>query len=112
MLVLDEADHMLDLGFIDDIRYIKKLLPQRHQTVFMSATINKQIKKISYSLVKGNAIRIQVSPKDPVSKNVDHFVMFVKQDDKRFFLEEFLNDNPKSKVIVFVRTRVRAERVR
>jgi len=111
MLVLDEADHMLDLGFIEDIKYVKKLLPQRHQTLFMSATINKRIKKIAYSLVKGNAIRIQVSPKDPVSKNVDHFVMFVKQDDKRFFLEEFLNDNPESKVIVFVRTRVRAERV-
>jgi len=110
-LVLDEADHMLDLGFIDDIKYVKKLLPQRHQTVFMSATINQRIKKIAYSLVRGNAIRIQLSPKDPVSKQVDHFVMYVKQDDKRFFLEDFLNDNPGSKVIVFVRTRVRAERV-
>ncbi len=111
MLVLDEADHMLDLGFIEDIRYVKKLLPQRHQTIFMSATIHKEIKKLAYSLVRGNAIRIQLSPKDPVSKNVEHFVMFVKQDDKRFFLEEFLNDNPESKVIVFTRTRVRAERV-
>ncbi len=111
MLVLDEADHMLDLGFIDDIRYVKKMLPTRHQTVFMSATIDKHIKKTAYALVRGNAIRIQLSPKDPVAKNVEHFVMFVKHDDKRFFLEEFLNDHAESKVIVFVRTRVRAERV-
>jgi ATP-dependent RNA helicase RhlE len=111
ILVLDEADHMLGLGFIEDIRYIKKLLPQRHQTVFMAATLDKGIKKIAYSLVRGNAIHIQISPKNPVSKQVDHFVQFVKHDDKRFFLEEFLNENAQSKVIVFVRTRVRAERV-
>lgn len=111
MLVLDEADHMLDLGFIEDIRYVKKMLPTHHQTVFMSATIDKHIKKTAYALVRGNAIRIQLSPKDPVAKNVEHFVMFVKHEDKRFFLEEFLNDHAESKVIVFARTRVRAERV-
>jgi ATP-dependent RNA helicase RhlE len=110
-LVLDEADHMLDLGFVDDIRFVKKLLKQEHQTIFMSATIDKRIKKLAYALVKGNAIRIQVSPKDPVSKNIDHFVMKVKQDDKRFFLEAFLRDHMEAKVIVFVRTIVRAERV-
>ena len=110
-LVLDEADHMLDLGFIEDIRYIKKMLTRRHQTIFMSATINPEIKKIAYKLVKGNAIRIQLSPRDPVSRNVDHYVMFIKADDKRFFLEQFIRDNEGSRVIVFVRTRVRAERV-
>jgi ATP-dependent RNA helicase RhlE len=109
--VLDEADHMLDLGFIEDIKYVKKMLTRQHQTVFMSATINPEIKKIAYSLVKGNAIRIQLSPKDPVSKNVDHFVMFIKMDDKRFFLESFMRENEGARVIVFVRTRVRAERV-
>ena len=110
-LVLDEADHMLDLGFIEDIKYVKKMLTRKHQTLFFSATIDKEIKKLAFSQVKSTAIRIQISPDDPVSKNVSHFVMFVEMDDKRFFLERFINDNPDSKIIVFVRTRVRAERV-
>ncbi|MDQ6954078.1 MAG: DEAD/DEAH box helicase [Mariprofundaceae bacterium] len=110
-LVLDEADHMLDLGFIEDIKYIKKLLKRRHQTLFFSATINDEIKKLAYSQVKSEAIRIQVAPKDRVSKNISHFVMFVEMDDKRLFLTRFMQDHPDGKVIVFVRTKVRAERV-
>ena len=109
--VLDEADHMLDLGFIDDIKSVKRKLTKKHQTLFFSATINKEIKKLAFSQVKSSAIRIQIAPEDPVSKNVSHFVMFVEMDDKRFFLERFVKDNPGSKIIVFVRTRVRAERV-
>lgn len=109
--VLDEADHMLDLGFIDDIKSVKRKLTKKHQTLFFSATINKEIKKLAFSQVKSSAIRIQIAPEDPVSKNVSHFVMFVEMDDKRFFLERFIKDNPGSKIIVFVRTRVRAERV-
>ncbi|HGY11312.1 MAG TPA: DEAD/DEAH box helicase, partial [Desulfobacterales bacterium] len=110
-LVLDEADQMLDLGFINDIKAIKKKLFKKHQTLFFSATINKTIKKLAFSQVKSSAIRIQISPEDPVSKNVTHFVMFVEMDDKRFFLRRFIRDNPEAKIIVFVRTRVRAERV-
>ena len=110
-LVLDEADHMLDLGFIEDIKAVKKRLTRRHQTLFFSATINQEIKKLAFSQVKSSAIRIQISPEDPVAKNVSHAVMFVEMDDKRFFLERFVRENPDSRIIVFVRTRVRAERV-
>jgi ATP-dependent RNA helicase RhlE len=110
-LVLDEADHMLDTGFIKDIQYVKKMLVRKHQTLFFSATINPEIKKLAFSQVKSNAIRIQISPDDPVSANVSHAVMFVEMDDKRFFLESFIKENPASKIIIFVRTRVRAERV-
>jgi len=87
------------------------MLTRPHQTLFFSATIDKKIKKLAFSQVKNSAVRIQISPDDPVSKNVSHFVMYVEMDDKRFFLERFINDNPDSKIIVFVRTRVRAERV-
>nr|WP_319397001.1 DEAD/DEAH box helicase [uncultured Desulfobacter sp.] len=111
ILILDEADQMLDKGFLEDIQCIKRLLKQRHQTLFFSATINKNIKKLAYSQVKSSAVRIQISPEDPVSKNVAHYVIFVEMDDKRFFLRKFIRDNPDSKILVFVRTTVRAERV-
>jgi ATP-dependent RNA helicase RhlE len=110
-LVLDEADHMLDLGFIDDIKSVKRKLTKKHHTLFFSATISREIKKLAFSQVKSSAIRIQIAPEDPVSKNVSHFVMFVEMDAKRFFLERFVKENPGSRIIVFVRTRVRAERV-
>lgn len=110
ILVLDEADLMLDLGFIKDIQDLIRFLPQRRQTLFFSATIDKKIKKLAYSLVK-NAIRIEISPKDRISKNINHSVAFIKMDDKRFFLERLINENRESKILVFVRTKVRAERV-
>jgi len=111
ILVLDEADHMLDLGFIKDIRDLMQHLPRKRQTLFFSATIDEKIKKIAYSLVK-DAIRIQISPKDPVAKNIDHAVAYIEMDDKRFFLENVITNNPDQKILVFVRTKVRAERVK
>ena len=111
ILILDEADHMLDLGFIGDIQDLMRHLPKKRQTLFFSATINQKIKKLAYSLVT-NAIRIQISPKNPVAKNVNHKVIFVSMDDKRFFLERIVNENSESKILVFVRTKVRAERVK
>ena len=110
LLVLDEADHMLERGFIKDIKDLLRFLPRKRQTLFFSATIDDEIKSLAYTLTP-NPIRIQVSPKDPVSKNVDHSVIFVDMDDKRFFLERMVNENPDSKILVFVRTKVRCERV-
>jgi ATP-dependent RNA helicase RhlE len=110
ILVLDEADKMLDLGFKKDITDVLKFIPSRHQTLFFSATINETIKRLAYSIVS-NPIRIQISPKDPVSKNVQHALLFVSMDNKRFFLERIIKENPTLKFLVFVRTQVRAERV-
>jgi ATP-dependent RNA helicase RhlE len=110
VLILDEADHMLALGFIKDIEDVIKHLPRKHQTLFFSATIDEKIKDLAYSIVK-NPIRIQLSPKDPVSKNVDHQVAYIEMDDKRFFLERMIREKIESKILVFVRTKVRAERV-
>jgi len=109
-LVLDEADHMLAKGFLKDIQDVLRHLPKKHQTLFFSATIDKEIKDLAYSVVR-NPIRIQISPKDPVSKNVSHSVAFVAMDDKRFFLERLVRELPGNKILVFVRTKVRAERV-
>jgi ATP-dependent RNA helicase RhlE len=111
ILILDEADHMLDLGFIRDINDLIRHLPAKRQTLFFSATINPKIKKLAYSLVS-KPIRIQISPKNPVAKNIEHSVAFVEMDDKRAFLERLIDENPEAKVLVFVRTKVRAERVK
>ena len=109
-LVLDEADHMLNKGFYQDIQHLLQFLPRRRQTMFFSATIDENIKDLAYALVS-KPVRIQISPKDPVSKNVDHAVAYVAMDDKRFFLERVIKEHPNQKILVFVRTKVRAERV-
>lgn len=109
-LILDEADLMLDLGFYKDIADVIRFIPSRHQTLFFSATISPEIKDLAYSIVR-NPIRIQISPKDRVSKNVTHSVASIDMDDKRFFLERLVREQPEAKILVFVRTKVRAERV-
>lgn len=111
VLVLDEADHMLDLGFIDDIESVKRKLKQRHQTLFFSATINPKIKKLAYSQISSNALRIQVSPEKMVSKNVTHSVVKVEMTEKRHLLANFILANPEAKCIIFVRTQLRVERL-
>jgi ATP-dependent RNA helicase RhlE len=110
VLVLDEADRMLELGFMKDIQEIVRAMPRRRQTLFFSATINENLKTLAYSLVR-YPVRIHMSANDPVSKNINHSVAYVEMDDKRFFLERVITENPESKILVFVRTKVRAERV-
>jgi ATP-dependent RNA helicase RhlE len=110
VLVLDEADLMLDLGFNKDIKDVMKHIPKNRQTLFFSATISKKIKSLAYNVVR-DAIRIQISPKNPVAQNIDHAVAFIQMDDKRFFLENILKEYPENMFIVFARTKVRVERI-
>ncbi len=111
-LVLDEADQMLAKGFLTDIRGILSHLPKRRQTLFFSATIDKEIKKLAYTLIQSNAIRIQIAPDNPVARNVFHKVGFIEMDDKRYFLERLYREQKGAKILAFVRTKVRAERVK
>lgn len=110
ILILDEADQMLALGFFKDIKQLCARLPKHRQTLFFSATINPEIKKLAYSLVV-KPVNIRISPKNAVAKNVTHAVLKVSMDEKRFYLERIRHENPDASIMVFVRTRVRAERV-
>jgi len=110
IFVLDEDDLMLDLGFNKDIQDLIRKIPKNRQTLFFTATISKKIKSLAYDVVR-DAIRIHVSPQNPVSKNVDHAVASIEMDDKRFFLENILKEYPEKKFIVFARTKVRVERI-
>ena len=109
-LVLDEADLMLDMGFAKDIQDVMRFIPNKRQTLFFSATISKKIKSLAYDVVK-NAIRIQISPKNPVAKTITHTILDVEMDDKRFFLENIIKENEEKKMVVFARTKVRVERI-
>lgn len=111
VLVLDEADHMLDLGFIDDIESVKRKLLHRHQTLFFSATINPKIKKLAYSQISSKALRIQVSPEKMVSKNITHSIVKVEMTEKRNLLVNFIKQHNEAKCIVFLRTQVRVQRI-
>ena len=110
ILVVDEADQMLALGFYNDIKQLVRRLPRRRQTLFFSATIDAKIKELAYSLVY-RAVRIEMS-RNKVAKNVTHQMLNVPMDDKRFFLERIARENPDGHIMVFVRTKVRAERVK
>jgi ATP-dependent RNA helicase RhlE len=102
---------MLDLGFGHDVKAIHKFSFNKYrQTLFFSATIDKKVKALAYDLVR-DAIRIQVSPENRVSKNVEHAYIRVEMDDKRFFLENMVKEYEDFRFLVFVRTKVRSERV-
>ncbi|GAA4852196.1 DEAD/DEAH box helicase [Algivirga pacifica] len=110
-VVVDEADQMLDRGFLNDILQMISVMPSKRQTLFFSATIDKHIKKLAYRLVNQKAIRIQIAPEDKITKNVDHGVAMIDMDDKRLYLEQMVKANDDKRIIAFVRTKVRAERV-
>lgn len=110
VLVVDEADRMLALGFYQDIQQLVRRIPRRRQTLFFSATIDTQIKELAYSLVY-RAVRIEMS-RNRVARNVTHQVLSVPMDEKRFYLERIVRENPQGHIMVFVRTKIRAERVK
>ncbi len=109
-LVIDEADQMLQRGFQKDLEDVARKISRYRQTLFFTATIDKKIKALAYDLIK-DGLRIQVSPKDPVSKNIEHGLVHVEMDDKRFFLENIIQNNEESRIMVFARTKVRVTRI-
>ena len=110
ILVLDEADHMLDLGFIIPIRKITAHLPQRRQTLFFSATMPGEIAGLAKELLR-DPVRVEVSPVASTVEKVDQKVIFVAATHKRALLTNLLRDRKATRSLVFTRTKHGADKV-
>ena len=108
--VLDEADRMLDMGFVHDVRRVVAALPRQRQTLFFSATIPSAIESLAESMLV-DPVRVAIAPKVTTAETVDQSVMFVARADKRAVLERVLRDDTVVRAIVFMRTKHGANRL-
>jgi ATP-dependent RNA helicase RhlE len=109
-LVLDEADQMLDLGFIHALRRIAPLLPQDRQTMMFSATMPKQMADLSRAYLR-NPMRVEVSPPGRAAEKVSQSVHFVAKEEKQARLIDLLDTHRNDRSLVFARTKHGAERL-
>jgi ATP-dependent RNA helicase RhlE len=110
ILVLDEADRMLDMGFIHDVRKIVSLCRKERQTLLFSATMPPAIAKLAHDILK-DPVRIDISPTIVAVDRIEQRVVFVGTKDKRALLTELLRDPAMDRVLVFTRTKRGADRV-
>ena len=110
VLVLDEADRLLDMGFIRDVKRIVALTPKTRQSLLFSATMPKEVAALARELLK-DPVRVDVSPKQMTVKEIDQRVVMVDNSDKQRMLEHLLRDDEVSRAIVFTRTKHGANKV-
>ena len=110
VFILDEADRMLDMGFIHDVKKIAAALPKRRQTMLFSATMPKSVQGLADGLLS-NPVRVEAAPSATTVEKVDQRVLFVPKDKKRALLGELLNDESIERVLIFTRTKHGANRV-
>lgn len=110
ILVLDEADRMLDMGFINDIRKILREIPDDRQTLFFSATMPPQIASLANSMLR-NPVKVEVTPVATTAEKVEQSVYLVHKKDKQSLLVHLLNEHKIKRTLVFTRTKHGADKI-
>jgi ATP-dependent RNA helicase RhlE len=110
VLVLDEADRLLDMGFVRDVKRIVAQTPRTRQTLLFSATMPAAVAKLASEILK-DPVRVDVSPKQMTVREIDQRVVMVNNADKRRMLERLLRADEVSRAIVFTRTKHGANKV-
>jgi ATP-dependent RNA helicase RhlE len=110
VLILDEADRMLDMGFINDIKKILQLMPAKRQNLFFSATYTKEVKKLADSMLN-NPVEVEVAARNATADRVDQEAYVVGQKAKPQFLAEMIKEGDWTQVLVFTRTKHGANRL-
>ena len=108
--VLDEADRMLDLGFIKDIREICGKLPERRQSLLFSATMPAEVEQLARGLLR-QPRKVEIAPETRTAERIEQIIHFVATAEKRAFLLDLLQDAAMERVIVFTRTKHGADRL-